>query len=113
MATPTKMEVAQESLGEPAGLRISWDDGHSAVYPWHHLRKACPCAVCKGERTPFDTDPLALPVFKPMAAGSVNAKDLYKIGRYAIGIKWADGHETGIYGYDYLRKMCPCDACVG
>jgi DUF971 family protein len=30
------------------------------------------------------------------------------IGRYAITIHWSDGHHTGIYSFDLLRKLCPC-----
>ena len=25
---------------------------------------------------------------------------------------WADGHKTGIYTYDYLRKNCECADCL-
>jgi len=30
------------------------------------------------------------------------------IGRYAINIQWSDGHNTGIYTFELLRKLCPC-----
>ena len=33
------------------------------------------------------------------------------MGHYAIRIDWSDGHNTGIYSYDYLRKICPCEEC--
>ena len=28
-----------------------------------------------------------------------------------VEIDWNDGHNTGIYSFDYLRKVCPCEAC--
>ena len=28
-------------------------------------------------------------------------------------LKWGDGHETGIYSFEYLRKICPCKECSG
>ena len=34
-----------------------------------------------------------------------------KIGRYAIGLQFSDGHKTGIYTYDRLRSLCQCDLC--
>ena len=35
------------------------------------------------------------------------------VGRYAISFAWSDGHDTGIYPYDYLLQMCECEACAG
>jgi DUF971 family protein len=29
------------------------------------------------------------------------------VGRYAMGVHWSDGHKTGIYSYDYLKKIEP------
>jgi DUF971 family protein len=28
------------------------------------------------------------------------------VGRYALSIQWSDGHDMGIYTFDYLRKLC-------
>ncbi len=39
-------------------------------------------------------------------------KTLKEVGRYAVGIDWADGHES-ILPYRELRLHCPCDACAG
>jgi DUF971 family protein len=33
------------------------------------------------------------------------------IGAYAMKIDWSDGHSTGIYSFDYLRRICPCGEC--
>ena len=96
----------------PKGLNIEWGDGHKSTYSFIGLRKACPCALCKGESTPLDPDPLSLPAFRPMPQTAFEAKDLFKVGRYAIGFKWGDGHDTGIYTFDYLRRLCPCPQCV-
>ena len=35
------------------------------------------------------------------------------VGNYAIRIQWSDGHSTGIYSYEHLRKVCPCPECKG
>jgi DUF971 family protein len=35
------------------------------------------------------------------------------VGNYALGLTWADGHDTGIYSFRWLRRICPCPACGG
>ena len=37
-------------------------------------------------------------------------KDVHLVGRYALGIDWADGHGS-IYPFERLRLDCPCGAC--
>jgi len=32
-------------------------------------------------------------------------RNVRAVGNYAIQIVWADGHDTGIYTYDYLRSL--------
>lgn len=38
-------------------------------------------------------------------------KKLREVGRYAIGVDWADGHDS-ILPHRHLREACPCDACL-
>lgn len=33
-------------------------------------------------------------------------------GNYALNFKFNEGHDTGIYSYEHLRKICPCPECV-
>jgi len=33
------------------------------------------------------------------------------VGHYAIRIDWSDGHSSGIYSFDHLRKICGCAVC--
>ena len=48
------------------------------------------------------------PMFKPKPrAGAAKA-----IGNYALQIDFTDGHTTGIYSFEYLRTICPCEECV-
>jgi DUF971 family protein len=108
MAIPKSVGLSQD----PKGITIAWDDDHASTYPFPYLRKACPCALCKGERTPLDTNPLALPAFPNFKAESFDAKKMFKVGHYALGFEWGDGHNAGIYTWDYLRKMCPCKECL-
>ena len=100
MPTPVEIGRANES-----DLKVTWQDGHVSVYPARWLRLRCPCAGCIDEVTgelvimaseiPQDVKPLAVQL----------------VGRYAITIQWSDGHRTGIYPFDLLRKVCPCPRC--
>jgi DUF971 family protein len=33
------------------------------------------------------------------------------VGKYAIKFHWNDGHELGIYSWQFLRDWCPCEEC--
>jgi len=86
------------------GVRIFWDDGHQSEYTNDYLRNHCPCAVCR-ER-PRRTLPIV-----GNKGGPLYAKEIGVVGRYAVSVKWSDGHDSGIYGYQTLRGLCPCEEC--
>jgi DUF971 family protein len=48
-----------------------------------------------------------LPMYKPKP----KARSASAVGNYAIQMSFTDGHSTGIYSFDYLREICPCDTC--
>jgi DUF971 family protein len=89
----------------PRALAIDWNDGHSSLYDVRALRLNCPCAQCVDEMTGKKTlNEAAIPAdVKPVVINPV--------GRYAIHFDWTDGHRTGIYTYEHLRKLCPCPEC--
>ena len=96
-------EIAK--VGETA-VRIRWDDGHEGTYATRYLRGACQCAACVDEwsgekRISIDSIPV-----------DIRAMKILPVGQYAIHIDWSDGHSTGIYAFDVLRKLCPCSACM-
>ena len=37
--------------------------------------------------------------------------DVHLVGRYALGVTWADQHGS-IYPFEPLRRACPCGACI-
>ena len=43
---------------------------------------------------------------------SPKIRGLNEVGRYAVGVQWADGHDS-IYPLENLRRYCPCNACGG
>jgi DUF971 family protein len=84
-------------------LRIIWDDGHISLLLIKLLRDECPCAGCKGEvlfGKVYKPSPLAI-----FQEGMYEIVSLIPVGQYAIQIKWKDGHDTGIYSWEYLRAL--------
>lgn len=93
---PTRIEAVNTMLV------IVWDDGHESYFDFEPLRRACPCASCKGERN-------VLVEFKPPSPHYTSASfELFNwqlVGSYGVQLHWRDGHNTGIYSYDYLRQL--------
>src|SRR6202790_3515752 len=123
---PTAVKI---HVSTGAGVDITWADGHASHYDFPYLRDACPCATCNDERekknaagtkfantasanaasaVPLPTTSPAFPMFKPKA----RAQSATSVGSYAIQINFSDGHNTGIYSYEQLRMICPCEACA-
>ena len=90
-------------------LAIVWEDGHESYYKFEFLRRSCPCAACAGERDVLGKVYKAAP--KTYAAQSFELAALTPVGSYAIQPVWKDGHGSGIYAWDYLRQICPCEEC--
>jgi DUF971 family protein len=38
----------------------------------------------------------------------VRPLEVRPVGHYAVTIRWSDGHDTGIYSFERLRRICPC-----
>ncbi len=91
------------------GMEITWADGHHSHYEFAYLRDRCPCAVCTGEHgiAPASAPPSPLPLYKPRAT----ARAASAVGHYAVQFDFSDGHSTGIFSFDYLRGICPCESC--
>ena len=92
-------------------LALSWQDGHESLIQLERVRKACPCAGCKGE--PDLLGRTIMPADAPEHnADSFSANMLQPVGHYGLQIFWADGHKDGIYTFEYLRMLCDCDICI-
>jgi ATP-binding protein involved in chromosome partitioning len=89
-------DVRQEG---PDTLVIAWADGTEARFPVFDLRAACPCASCVDEITGEKRlDPAGIPKdVRPVTVTSV--------GNYALKVVWSDGHDTGIYSFEYLKRL--------
>jgi len=86
-------------------ITIGWSDQHASRYEARDLRLACRCAACVDEWT---NQSLVKPDLVPRG---IKPKGMEVMGNYAVHIDWSDGHNTGIYTYDYLREICACDEC--
>jgi DUF971 family protein len=110
--TPLKVRVLKT---EGTGMEIDWTDGHKSHWNFQWLRNACPCATCVEERKlqgrePGQPKPKAaqlLQMYEPPARPA----SAQAVGRYAIQFHWQDGHSSGIYSWDFLRRNCQCAEC--
>ena len=94
----------------PTELRITWDDGHISLFTFGFLRDNCPCASCSGETVLLRE--YHAPAPDKTTPGRYELKGIEQVGAYAIQLLWADGHNTGIYSWEYLRDSCQCKECT-
>lgn len=87
-------------LIEKKKLLIIWDDKNESVLELRELRKRCPCATCLAERD--KQSKMYIPLF---AENQVTVKSINQVGNYALQITWNDGHNTGIYEYNFLKNF--------
>ena len=111
--TPEKVRVL---ITEGKGLEIDWKDGHKSAWSFGWLRNACPCAGCVNEREqqgrkPGDPVPKSAQLL-PMYTPPPKPSSAIPVGRYALRFEWIDGHSSGIYSWDYLRRNCQCGECT-
>ncbi len=92
------------------GMTIDWRDGHQSHWSFRWLRDACPCATCHEAREHEGRAPgiaKAKPkTLLPMYEAPPLPTEVEPVGRYAIKFLWNDGHEAGLYSWDYLRNVC-------
>lgn len=108
---------ARDPAGYAAGMRpvdiqqiggelaIKWSDGGESFIQLDALRRSCPCAGCQGERDVLGQ--LHKGPEQPLTPASFVLKRWAAVGGYALQPFWADGHNTGLYTFDYLRHLAP------
>lgn len=95
---PEKIKVTKNKT-----LKIKWSSELITELSLKYLRDECPCASCKGETVLLKTyRPPKPAVFTPEM---YEVKNIEVVGDYAIQITWKDGHNTGIYSWEYLLKL--------
>ena len=83
---------------DPTLLAIEWADGIETILSAVELRSFCPCAHCVDELTGRRVhDPATVPA-------DLLTEEVTLVGHYALAIRFTDGHDTGIYTFDHLRR---------
>ncbi|KLU06604.1 Protein containing DUF971 [Rhodopirellula islandica] len=114
--------TAIEREGE-RGIRIVWNDGESTSWTARELRDACPCATCREKRgetgghqavtlvdknteaTSGKKSPLmGLPVLSAAEARPLTIASMRPVGTYAYNIGFSDGHSSGLFTFERLRR---------
>src|ERR1051326_7892023 len=90
-----------QQIGEE--LAIKWDDNSESFIKLETLRRCCPCAGCKGEVDIMGN--LYKNPEKPLATSAFRLVRLDRVGGYAIQPVWADGHSTGLFSFEYLKRI--------
>ena len=91
---PSNIDVVREE-----GVSLTYLDGHEARFDLVTLRQGCPCATCRGLR---DRGDQAWP--RPGSPEPLRIDDAQLHGAWGLAITWNDGHTTGIYPFEALRK---------
>jgi DUF971 family protein len=89
-------------------LAIKWEDGSESYVRLVMLRCYCPCAGCKGEMDIMGN--LYKGPEKTLSESAFQLRQLNNVGGYGLQPVWADGHSTGIFSYDYLKKVAAAPA---
>jgi len=90
---PTSLTVHQASRV----LEVSFDDGASYRIPFELMRVYSPSAEVQGHG----------PGQEVLQTGKRNVviTDLTAVGHYAVQPRFSDGHDSGIFSWDYLRSL--------
>ncbi len=85
-------------VGAGGEIVIQWPGERRVAIPADKLRDGCPCAGCIEEGTGRKLlDPATIPA-------DIRPLQVVAVGNYAIQIFWSDGHSTGIYTWETLRR---------
>ncbi len=105
-----EMNPKQIKIFEKNKLHIVWSDGKESRIDLKYVREECPCASCKGETVLLKT--YGNPSLwdrqtkqSPASPEMYKIKNIQTVGSYAIQITWGDGHNTGIYTWEYLLQL--------
>ncbi len=78
-------------------LEVSFTDGKSYSFPLEYLRVYSPSAEVRGHG----------PGQEVLQTGKrlISIEEIIPVGQYAVQIRFSDGHDTGIYSWDYLKEL--------
>jgi DUF971 family protein len=91
---PKKISVSQND-----SIVIVWDDNIISEINKYLLRKSCPCALCEVEREKNHHD------YNLFRGDKTEIIDIQVIGQHAIKVTWKDGHNAGMFEFQYLKDL--------
>jgi DUF971 family protein len=94
---PTDIQLIGEELA------VKWDDGGESFISLEQLRRACPCAGCKGEVDVMGNLHKGPDI--ELSPRSFQLRSIGWVGTYGIQPAWADGHSSGIFSFELLRRL--------
>jgi DUF971 family protein len=100
--SPPEVEVVSVTVDRDSHVEVMFSDGKVCRFGLHELRLACPCASCRNAR---DRGEVAWPPLGPLAT-ELAIVDARLVGAWGLGLTWSDGHSTGIYPFESLRRWC-------
>src|SRR6516165_3171102 len=83
-------------------LAVQWSDGTESYFKLERLRRACPCAACGGEPDVLGN------ILRPEVTYTPESFQLAGfgiVGGYALQPTWVDGHDSGLYSFQYLKRL--------
>lgn len=84
-------------------LLITWSDGLEQLIVPRQLRDSCPCANCRHQEEKLQDG--GLRVLSPAETLPLSIQGMRPVGNYAYNIQFSDGHTTGIFSFDLLRRL--------
>lgn len=91
-------EVVDVTVERERGVTVEFVDGQRCTFGLEELRRACPCAGCRGAR-----DKGEAPWPTPRSPLPLSITDAELVGAWGLSITWNDGHATGIFPWESLR----------
>ena len=93
--TPIPTEIKQHQQSRV--MEIAFNNGDRFELPYEYLRVYSPSAEVRGHGPGQET----LQVGKR----NVDIKNIEPVGHYAVSLAFSDGHDSGIYSWDYLHDL--------
>ena len=91
---PLKIEVTEED-----SLKIIWKDDSVTIISLLELRKMCPCAICSANEKKHSHS------HSIYRENQLIIENVSIVGSYALAVAWKDGHNTGIYEFQFLKNI--------
>jgi DUF971 family protein len=90
---PTEIKLHQQSRV----MEVAFNDGRQFNLPYEYLRVFSPSAEVRGHGPGQEV----LQVGKK----NIEIKNIEPVGQYAVVLVFSDGHDSGIYSWDYLYDL--------